>query len=53
MKGLMMDYQLTLSTVLGRAESLFGHKEIVSRLPDKSIHRYNYREMARRANKAG
>ena len=49
MQGLMMDYQLTLPTVLRRAENLYGHKEIVSCLPDKSIHRYNYREMARRA----
>lgn len=51
MRGLMMDYQLTLPAVLRRAENLYGHKEIVSRLPDKSIHRYNYREMSRRAKK--
>jgi fatty-acyl-CoA synthase len=28
---------------------LFGDKEIVTRLPDKSFHRYTYRDMARRA----
>lgn len=44
-----MEYQLTLPTILRRAESLFGKKEIVTRLPDKSIHRYTYREMAQRA----
>jgi len=43
-----MDYQLTLPTILRRAESLFGHKEIISRLPDKSTHRYTYRDFAER-----
>ena len=33
-----MDYQLTLPTILRRAEALYAHKEIVSRLPDKSTH---------------
>jgi fatty-acyl-CoA synthase len=51
MKGLMMDYQLTIPTILRRAEGLFGEKEIVSCLPDKSIHRYTYREFAARAKK--
>jgi len=51
MKGLMMDYQLTLPTILRRAESLYAEKEIVSRLPDGSIHVYNYRELARRSKK--
>jgi fatty-acyl-CoA synthase len=51
MKGLMMEYQLTLPTILRRAESLFGEKQIVSCLPDKSIHRYRYRDFAKRARK--
>src|SRR5215469_10832228 len=51
MKGLMMEYQLTLPTILRRAETLFGKKEIVSRLPDKSIHRYTYHDFARRTKK--
>jgi len=51
MKGLMMEYQLTLPTILRRAETLFGKKEIVTRLPDKSIHRYTYRDFAVRAKK--
>src|ERR1700759_4715560 len=51
MRGLMMEYQLTLPTILRRAETLFGKKEIVSRLPDKSIHRYTYKDFARRAKK--
>jgi fatty-acyl-CoA synthase len=49
MQGLMMDFQLTLPPLLRRAETYFGDKEIVSRLPDKSFHRYTYRDMARRA----
>jgi len=51
MKGLMMDYQLTLPTILRRAESLFGKKEIVTRLPGKTIHRYTYNDLAKRAKK--
>ncbi len=46
-----MEYQLTLPTILRRAETLFGNKKIVSRLPDKSIHRYTYRSFATRAKK--
>ncbi len=51
MRGLMMESQLTLPVILRRAETLFGKKEIVSRLPDKSIHRYTYRDFALRAKK--
>jgi fatty-acyl-CoA synthase len=51
MRGLMMDYQLTLPTILRRAETLFGKKEIITRLPDRSLHRYTYRDLAKRAKK--
>jgi len=51
MRGLMMDYQLTIPTILRRAETLFGNKEIVTRLPDKSIHRYTYKDFAKRTRK--
>jgi fatty-acyl-CoA synthase len=47
--GLMMDYQLTLPTLLRRAESYNGAKEIVTRLPDKSFHRITYAESCLRA----
>ena len=40
MKGQMMDFQLTLPPLRRRAETYFGDKEIVTRLPDKSFHRY-------------
>ena len=45
----MMDYQLTLPTILRRAETYFPYKEIVSRLPDKSFHRYTYADFGRRS----
>jgi fatty-acyl-CoA synthase len=45
----MMDFQLTLPSLLRRAEAYFGSKEIVTRLPDKSFHRYTYADSFRRA----
>jgi fatty-acyl-CoA synthase len=45
----MMDYQLTLPSLLRRAEQYNGAKEIVTRLPDKSFHRYTYADSCRRA----
>ena len=45
----MMDFPLTLTHVLDRAGRLFAASEIVSRLPDKSLHRYTYRDFHRRA----
>jgi fatty-acyl-CoA synthase len=47
--GLMMDFPLTLTHVMKRAEQFFGDAEIVSRQPDRSFHRTNYRETMRRA----
>ncbi len=51
MQGLMMDYQLTIPAILKRADDVFGRKEIVTRLPDKSFHRYTYADFVRRAKK--
>jgi len=48
MQGLIMDYELNVPAILRRGEELFGHKEIVSRLPDKSWHRYTYTDFVRR-----
>jgi fatty-acyl-CoA synthase len=47
--GLMMDYQLTLPTILRRAEAYFPQQEVVSRLPDRSFHRYTYADFGRRS----
>jgi acyl-CoA synthetase (AMP-forming)/AMP-acid ligase II len=49
MDGLMMDFQLTLPHLLRRSESLLAHGEIVTRLPDKSLHRTTYGETMARA----
>ena len=49
MDGLMMDYQLTLPTILRRAETYFASKTIVTRQPDRSFHRYTYGDSCRRA----
>jgi fatty-acyl-CoA synthase len=49
MDGLMMEYQLTLPTILRRVEQYFGDKGVATRLPDKSFHRYTYTDMGRRA----
>src|ERR1051325_3220958 len=51
MNGLMMDYPLTLSTIFRRAETLYRRREIVSRLADKSIHRYTMADFAERARR--
>jgi fatty-acyl-CoA synthase len=47
--GLMMDYQLTLPTLVRRAETVFPGQQIVSRLADKSFHRITYKDSMRRA----
>ena len=51
MKGLIQNHQLTLPAILRRAEELYGKKEIVSRNPDKSFHRYTYADFVRRTKK--
>ncbi|MDB5074024.1 MAG: fatty-acid--CoA ligase, partial [Chloroflexi bacterium] len=51
MDGLIMDYQLTIPAILRRADALYGGREIVSRRPDKSLHRYTYRHMVERAKR--
>ena len=51
MDGLNMDYQLNVPAILRRGEELFGDKEIVSRLPDRSWHRFTYADFAPRARR--
>ncbi|HZJ53213.1 MAG TPA: AMP-binding protein, partial [Myxococcaceae bacterium] len=47
--GTMMDYPLTLDHLLVRAERMFPAVPVVSRLPDRSLHRTSYGQVARRA----
>ena len=49
MDGLMMDVPLSLPALLRRTETLFGHKEIVTRRADRSIERRTYAQCLQRA----
>ena len=49
MDGTMMDFPLTLPHLVERARLLFGETEIVTRLPDKSLHRHTYADFCSRA----
>jgi fatty-acyl-CoA synthase len=49
--GRMMDFPLTLTHLLERGRRYFPRTEIVSRLPDGSLHRYTYTELYARTCK--
>ena len=49
MEGTMMRFPLTLPAILEHAGRLHGEVEIVSRLPDKSLHRHRFSDFYRRA----
>jgi fatty-acyl-CoA synthase len=51
LEGLTQDYQLTLPYILRRAEQLYGYREIVTRRPDKSFHRYTFADFAARSKR--
>ena len=51
MHGLIMDFQLTIPAMLRRCEQLHYDREIVTRLPDKSLHRYTNGDMVQRAKR--
>jgi fatty-acyl-CoA synthase len=51
MRGTMMDFPLTLPTLLDRAGKLLHDVEIVSRRPDRSTTRTNYGEFHRRSRR--
>ncbi|MBT5416199.1 MAG: long-chain fatty acid--CoA ligase [Rhodospirillaceae bacterium] len=51
MRSTMMRYPLVLPRALERAETLYADREIVSRLGDRSLHRYGYGAMAGRARR--
>jgi fatty-acyl-CoA synthase len=48
MRGRMMEFPLTLSTIMDRARSLFGKAEIITRTPVGGAHRYTYADFYRR-----
>ncbi|MGE5323529.1 MAG: long-chain fatty acid--CoA ligase [Actinomycetota bacterium] len=47
----MMNTPLTLVSVLERVEKYFGNVEVISRLPDRSIHRTTWRGVYQRARR--
>jgi fatty-acyl-CoA synthase len=49
--GRMMDFPLTITHLVDRAERFFPRSEVVSTLVDKSKHRSTYGEVARRAKR--
>jgi fatty-acyl-CoA synthase len=51
MRGTMMEYPLTLTAIVERAAQQFAKVEIVSRQPDLSVKRTNYRALAERARR--
>src|SRR5215831_14543103 len=51
MRGLMMDYPLVLPAIVRRAETLFADRKVVSRRPDRTIHRSTYREVVDRVRR--
>jgi fatty-acyl-CoA synthase len=51
MTGLMMDYPLTLTHILERSAKIYPHREIASRVPDGSMHRYTYRDFYHRVHR--
>src|SRR5690242_2306165 len=49
--GRMMEFPLTLTHFLDRAERLFPSNEVVSRRADGAIHRYRYGDFCRRTRR--
>jgi fatty-acyl-CoA synthase len=50
--GLMQEYSLTIPTILEHAANNHGDTEVVARMLDGSLFRYNYRKMSARARQA-
>ena len=53
MQGLMMDVPLTITSIIQHAESVNGHKEIVSVTRDNPRHRYTYKDAFCRSRQLG
>ena len=51
MRGLMMDFPLTVPALLERAGNIFGGVEIITRRPDRSLASYTWRDLYRRARR--
>jgi fatty-acyl-CoA synthase len=53
MRGLMMEYQLTIPAILRRTATLFGGRAVVSRRPDRTVARATYAQVLERAGRLG
>ena len=51
MRGLMMDFPLVVPALLDRAGNVFGEAEIVTRRPNRSLARYTWSDLRRRARR--
>ena len=51
--GLMMDYPLTLDTIIEHANRMSPKKKIKTKLPDGSLHEYTYADFYKRVKKLG
>jgi len=51
MRGLMMDYPLTIPAIVRRVETLFSNRKIVSRRPDRTICRTTYDSVVDRVHR--
>jgi fatty-acyl-CoA synthase len=51
MLGLTMDFPLTLHAIFRHAERVSRRREIATRMPDRSIHRYAYADFLHRARR--
>jgi fatty-acyl-CoA synthase len=49
----MMDYPLSITAILRRAETQFPHKTVASRRPDRSIVRHTYGDVVERSRRLG
>ncbi|HLX90219.1 MAG TPA: long-chain fatty acid--CoA ligase [Puia sp.] len=51
MFGQMMDYPLTISTIIDHGYATFPKKEVITYMPDGSIHRYTIADLYRRSKR--
>ena len=51
MRGLMMDYPLSIPAIVRRVETLFADRKVVSRRPDRTICRVTYRQVVDRVRR--
>ncbi len=51
MRGLMMDYALSIPAILRRADALFAHKQVATRRPDRSVVHHSYGQIVDRVKR--